>query len=158
VFVVQLTYDSEIKRPLIHLAQQQFRRMAPNPAEETTGQPTHYMRFADTVTFWRVPDQALGVNSKFEKWPANFTAGDNAVSDFIEKDDLIIVETTRRLLKQLGRGKSALEYAAEYNGLMFDAIQEDATDPDLSLMPRGISDGTNEGWPVGDYWADPFVR
>ncbi|MAH50914.1 hypothetical protein CMI37_34175 [Candidatus Pacearchaeota archaeon] len=118
-----------------------------------TNKPRWYIQWGDQYEWTPVPDKAYSMEFRLTIWPAALT-GSNT-SDLDEKDDLILLDASRRAFRSLGFHDSALAMAKDYEIEMTDAIVDDATKPDIFATvgnSSSFSDATSA------YWADPFIR
>jgi len=83
-------------------------------------------------------------------------ADDEAVSDFVNKDDLIIAGATHYMLNRYQAFEEAEQWRKGYDAQLTLAIRDDKHRPDITMIPRGTS--VYGGGVSGEPWRDPFVR
>jgi hypothetical protein len=86
--------------------------------------------------------------------PTPFTAN-NSLSDFEDKDDLIIAGTTQYMFKRYQMFEEAEEWRKHFNVERDEAIRLDRLKPDVHAIPRGVSASGPMG--ANNPWQDPFV-
>lgn len=132
-----------------------FDQNIPEPEYYSTGVPSDYIIWADSFEFWRVPDAAHNYEIRMSVWPtALVVSPGTAVSDFREKDDMLVTLTTSYLFNRLGEYERGGRFWGVFKEMWKEAKREDSTMPDLTLSPGFDTSHVSGGNP----WADPFVR
>lgn len=125
----------------------------PEPEYNSTGVPTDYIIWAESFEFWRVPDSTYNYEIRMSKWPTALVASPgSAVSDFREKDDVLIMLTVSYLYNRLGEYERGARFWNVFKDMWADAQLEDRTLPDLSLSPGLVRPSSSKPW------SDPFIR
>jgi hypothetical protein len=83
-------------------------------------------------------------------------ADDDAVSDFNNKDDLLIAGTTHYMFNRYQAFEEAEQWRKGYDAQLQAAIKDDKNQPDMAWLPRGISIAEHHA--PNDPWTDPFVK
>lgn len=120
----------------------------------STGKPRWYMEWEDKIEWSPVPDKSYVIELRITNWPTPLT-GTNK-SDLDEKDDLLLLDASRRAMRSLGMHESALSMAKDYEFEMLDAINDNATKPDIFATPSNTVNALTGA--TAKYWADPFTR
>ena len=127
----------------------------PEPEFYSRGTPSDYIIWAESFEFWRVPDIAHDYEIRLSTFPtALLESPGTAVSDFREKDDMIIALTVSHIYNKLGEYERGARFWIIFKEMWKEARREDKTMPDLLLSPGFDSSSILGGRP----WADPFVR
>ena len=130
-----------------------FDENVPEPEFHATGIPTDYIIWAEKFEFWKVPDTADNYEIRLSKWPTALVASPGtAVSDFREKDDMLVMLGVSYIYNKLGEYERGGRFWTIFRDMWADAQREDRTMPDLDLSPGFTRPIT------GKPWADPFIR
>ena len=143
-------------RKLIAKPVRKFDEDIPEPEFYATGLPIQYAMWAEKFEFWRVPDTADNYDIRMSFWPtALVVSPGTAVSEFKEKDDMIINLGVSYLYGRLGEYERAGRFWNIFREMWKSARMEDQLRPDLV-----ISSGYSRTQPAGQGkpWADPFVK
>lgn len=126
------------------------------PATEhlSLGRPERYTRWGNTLEFYRVPNVAWQLIMRWSNWPTAFTSV-SQLSDLDEKDDLILALATFTMFSSLGQKDDGFVYLSTAKAMLNEAVIEDRSEPDIDYSGGGVVAGD---FPLGDYWADPFVN
>lgn len=151
-----ITQDGR-SRKLVYRTTRTFDRLIPEPEFYARGLPSVYTVWSDRFELWRVPDVAESFEIRLTKFAtALSTTEPNAVSDFREKDDLLIFLGVSWLYGQLGEYSRMASFFTMYRTRSKEAELKDARRPDLDIISdhgRAVPDVV-----VGRPWTDPFVR
>ena len=145
---------SERPVKLVQPPHRQWRQLIGVPEYSSTGDPTHYIEWADQIEWWRVPDRAFVLFRNYTLWPLALTT-DAQKSDFDQKDNALIALSTHTMFHSLGQREDAREYFGIYRALLDEAIKDETTEPDSSRVPRRTSEQQGQ---LGQFWLDPFQR
>ena len=143
--------DGEYSRKLIRWSTRKFDTKYPRPENFATGRPSLYMRDGDNIEFFKVPGDAYTLYIRYPQWAVDLTS-DTQVSDFKDKDQLIItagVFETYFALEEYGDAKI---WYARFLGQLTDAVRASG---DIDWEPQA-SPGDDEGYKSGVPWADPY--
>lgn len=150
----QISSTESVK--LIYVPQRQWDQLLGAQGAGLTGDVYWYTRRNQlTVEWYKIPTVNFTLWRRFSVWPSDFT-DDNAVSQFLEKDELIIARATAWMFRSLGQREEAVDWQLDALATLNDAIREDLNEPDLSMIPRGISD-TSRQFSL-DLVTDPFAE
>lgn len=132
-------------------------RLFPDPATyPATERPRWYVRYGKTIELIPVPNGVYVIRMRYGVWPLAMTH-DNASSELLRKDDVIVARLTGEAYSMTQEYESdAKEWFAKSEALLARAVVADAKDHDWEPMP--ISEGPLGSGPLGEYWADPFVQ
>src|SRR6185312_4171711 len=133
-----------------------FDQRFPVPEYLSPGWPSIYTRWGNIASMVPVPSATFQAQLRWTSWPTALSvSATTQVSDFDNKDDILIYLSLAYLWNSLGRAEKAAPYMQEAVNATKEAIKREGTRPDMEVS-RDIS--TN---PIGDsnnYWADPFIR
>lgn len=143
-------------RKLTQRTAQYWDRHIPMPEYFSRNIPSDYMIWGSTVEIWPLPDATYTIRIRWTKWPTALSA-DTDVSEFENKDDVLIMLSVSYALRSLGKGDEA--DAAEGNAIRMlgEGTRMDDSHPDINITP-GESDSQVLSGSVHDYWANPFVK
>jgi len=145
--------DDEHSRKLRWVHPRNWDKIVPMPEDKEVNRPTHYTRYNEKFEFFRVPDAAYSLELRRSIWPTKLTSGAQT-SDFLEKDDLLILLATVIAWTQLGKEDRAMGFWKIYRSMLGDAIPDAEETPDAEI--KGFDGPYREG-PLGEYWANPFI-
>lgn len=147
-------------RKLVQKPWRMFDAMWPSPESYGRAIPAWYSRWNNQVILYPVPNQVYPIFMRITTYPRPFDLSvPEAVSDFDQKDDILIKLASAYLWGGLGRVDKKSEIEREIfgpnlgkiGGMLGTAVKEDSDMPDLD-----ISADFDAG--SGQYWADPFMR
>ncbi len=107
------------------------------------------------IYWYPVPNIDYTWYLSYTKLPTAF-ADDDAVSDFDNKDDLIIATTTHYMFNRYQAFEEAEQWRKGFRSQLNEAILDDKIKPDVQAVPMGISVGNTK--PLNDPWRDPFYK
>lgn len=147
--------DQGNSRKLIEKPWRMFDRLVPLVEYLATGWPMYYTRFGvDYVMVYPAPLQAFSYFMRATIVATAFTSGNlSAVSDFVDKDDILIYWTLEYFFRTLGRPDLADEYDKMAIGRANEAKATDENRPDMDASVDNMRANVS-----GTYWADPFVK
>ena len=122
-------------RKLVRRTYRWFDRNVPEPEYYTRGTPTDYMRFAGQLEMYRVPDNDDDYIIRRCSWPTDFDKTAGQVSDFTQKDDMLVALTISWMFQTLGRLEDAGRWFTTYANMLNSAMGEDAEVPDQLIAP-----------------------
>jgi hypothetical protein len=146
--------DGFASRKLRYLSPKRFDETVPRPQQYARARPSHFTRYRDQFELWRMPDQTYTVNMRWLKWPTKLTTV-GQLSEWDQKDDMIITLATSMLYLSIGRSEDANRFWAIYRNMMSDAIAENNAQPDRDLVNWEVN---AVPFSRGDPWLDPFIR
>lgn len=135
-----------------------FNRQVPAPEEMTRNTPRIYTIWKNTAILFPVPHQAYDTEIWWTKWPTAFTDSNlTAVSDFENKDEVLIELSLVYAYKSLGKVEEAQKHWSMARGLLQEMVLTDSEKPDTDIIP-GAPGASLDGVMAGEYWNDPFSR
>lgn len=138
---------------LVYVPNRKFDYTVPYPQADAVNKPRFYTIWQRSFEWFPVIDKVYTIRIRSSIWPATFTTA-GQVSDFAEKDDLIINKATEILFRSLKMHADADKWRDEFESLADDVLTNDNTVPDALLTPMGAQDMA----PNNNWWADPFTR
>lgn len=153
-----LVIDGGTSWPLEGKSERQFDSLIPNPEFGRTGRPEIYTLGvnhlgARRIELWPIPNQAYNGFIRWTNWPTALS-GSSDVSDFLEKDDVLIWLALSYLFHSLGEYERANKLFGMAKGQLTIAIDEDTDNPDTTLRPNWELINPNASQ---SYWLSPFV-
>jgi hypothetical protein len=128
----------------------------PAPEWVTAGWPSIYKRFGNTITMVPPPFLQFTAQLSFTQYATPFTTTNlMQVSDYENKDDVIVEYALAWFFKGLGRNDRAVYFEGLAKEQLDEAIEKDDTRPDIEVS-RDIP--AVDGQSMGPYWAMPFVK
>lgn len=146
--------DNTNSRKLVEKPWRFFDKMWPMPEALGRSRSQVYSRWNQSLILYPVPDGVYSLFGRVTSFPRpfNLALAPNAVSDYEQKDDLIIELACAYLWRSFGRPDRAEEYFQDANRSFMEAVKQDTDMPDLEI---NIDVDTQN---LGKYWADPFIR
>lgn len=149
--------DGASSKKLERITAQRMDRMQSMPEYFARNRPAQYTLWGNTIEMFPMTDATYTIRMRWTQWPLNFTL-DTDVSQFRQKDDVLIEMALSYANYSLGKESEALKHEARAKMLLDEAEEVDRTNPDLNIMP-GQSDGQVAGTSTGaEPWNDPFIR
>ncbi len=145
---------------LIGLSTDVFNRLIGNVGSKPNGRPAYYVdeRFGSTlvreIRMWPKPDEAYNLWQVLQLKVTAFT-DDSMVSDFEDKDDLIIALTTSYMFTRYQQFEESDALFKMYSNQLQTAIINDKNKPDIQHVPFGLGIH-NAGINAINSWQDPF--
>jgi hypothetical protein len=133
-----------------------FDRRFPAPEFIPAGWPSIYARWGNIIVMVPSPFLQFTAQLRLTKYPLKFTSSAlTQVSDFENKDDILICYALGYFFKTLGRNDRAVYFEGLAKEQLDEAIERDDTRPDMEIS----RDTTDMGMTTsGPYWANPFVE
>jgi hypothetical protein len=133
-----------------------FDQKYPSPEWLPPGWPSVYKRFGNLITMVPAPFLQFTAQLSFTTYPTRFAAATpTQVSDFENKDDVIINKALAYFYQTLGRTDRAAYFEGLAKEQLDEAIERDDNRPDIEVS-RDIP--AIAGAEAGPYWANPWVR
>lgn len=156
-FVLQ---DEANSRKLSEKPWRRFDYNVPLPEFIAPDWPSYYTRFdLNVLMLFPVPLKAFQFFMRATMLPTPFTNVNptlsSQLSDFVDKDDIIIDLATSRFWKSLGRPSLAKFMEEDALVRLVEARASAEEHPDMDYSPDDM--GTGGAIPNGEYWASPFV-
>jgi hypothetical protein len=108
------------------------------------------------LRFWPPADMSYSLYKYFRYKPTPF-ADDDAVSDYEDKDDLILAGTTHYMFNRYQAFEEAEEWRKNYGAALNEAVKMDRLKPDVHAILLGANPTSHpRGAPINP-WQDPFV-
>lgn len=128
----------------------------PAPEWLPAGWPSIYKRFGNIITMVPPPFLQFTAQLSYTEYATPFTVGNlTQVSDYENKDDVIVEYALAWFFKGLGRNDRAVYFEGLAKEQLDEAIEKDDTRPDIEVS-RDIP--AVAGQPMGPYWSDPFTK
>lgn len=144
--------DDNSSRKLTFWHYRKFDQAYPYPEKFLTGKSTIYTRWKNTLTFFKIPDDAYTLKIRYGQHATPFTS-DGQVSDFGEdKDELLVtagVLQTYLALQEYGDAKVWYEL---FLGQLVDAVRAEG-DEDWEPQAEPYGKG---GYTSAEPWVDPY--
>jgi hypothetical protein len=156
-----LTYANPIgslgqSRKVVEKPWRWFDAHYPAPEWLPAGWPSIYKRFGNIITMVPPPFLQFTAQLSFTQYATPFTTANlTQVSDYENKDDVIIEYALAWFFKGLGRNDRAVYFEGLAKEQLDEAIEKDDTRPDIEVS-RDIP--AVAGQPMGPYWSDPFTK
>jgi hypothetical protein len=133
-----------------------FDRHFPAPEWIPAGWPEIYKRFGNIITMVPPPFLQFTAQLSFTQYATPFTTTNlTQVSDYENKDDVIVEYALAWFWKELGRNDRAVYFEGLAKEQLDEAIDKDDTRPDIEVSRDIPAIG---GSIAGPYWAMPFVK
>jgi len=140
-------------KKLRRLLQRTWDLEVPYPTALSTGQPLHYVLYEKKIELYPIPDITYSAQARVSLWPTDL-ALDASLSDFEQKDDLIIMLATVLAFNSLGDKDKAATCWQIFQTMLSEAMGEDMEEPDLDVLP---GPAVTTGGPGGQPWTNPFI-
>ena len=145
--------DGANSRKLIQRTPRFWDVRLPKPEYWSRQRPTDYIIWGNTIEIWPLPMATYTLRMRWSQWPVNL-AGASDLSQFLQKDELLIELALVYLFNSLGKEDSADKHKSILKDLLAEAINNDDTKPDISITP----DTSRSAGMSSEPWRDPFVR
>lgn len=133
-----------------------FDRKYPAPEWLPPGWPVEYARWGNFIVMAPAPIMQFTAQLRYTTYPVPFTlANQTQVSDFENKDDVLINYALGYFQKTLGRADRAAYFEGLAKEQLDEAIDKDDTRPDIEIA-RDTPESSDES--AGAYWQQPFVK
>jgi len=144
--------DGTASRKVTYVPARTWDTRIPYPEAYSTGIPSLYTIWGNTMELWRIPDDAYATRIRCHLWPTPFTATGNVATDFDRMDQILILYATGFAFNSLGEQDKGAGAISTAQGLLADRIKDDrAIKEDMEITPDfEIPIASN------NYWADPF--
>lgn len=144
--------DGYNSRRLVRLGRPQFERRFPRPENYAAIRPRIYIRVGNNVEVFPIPDAAYATKIVYHQWATPFTTA-NQVSDFQNKDQLLVNATILETYLALEEYQDVAAYMPKVQGLLKDAI---SVEGDVDWEPQAepfnpMTIGSLSGTP----WLEP---
>jgi hypothetical protein len=123
----------------------------PRPENYATGRPTIYTRWGNNLELFRIPNATYTLEIRYTKW-AQDLATDAQVSDFVNKDELLIAAGIFETYLALEEYTDAQIHYPLFLGKLKDAAMDDKSDIDWEPVADAGMDRITSGEP----WLDPY--
>lgn len=129
----------------------------PAPEWLPPGWPREYARWGNIIVMAPAPQMQYTAQLRWTSYPTPFVPTSTAmVSDFDNKDDLIVCWALAYEFKLLGRADRAAYFEGLAKEQLDEAIEKDDNRPDMEVGREAALGGADGG--SGAYWAQPFVK
>lgn len=145
--------DDAMSRKLTQRTAQQMDDLVPDQEYIARRRPHHYIRWEDALEIWPLPDQQYTGVIRYRAWPTALADGSD-LSNFKEKDDILVWLAVSWLFHSLGEYDQAKMFFGMADTHMTSAVREDFNAVDQEIKPAW-NDGLHH--PSGVPWANPWV-
>jgi hypothetical protein len=108
------------------------------------------------LRFWPSAATSFSLYKYFRYKPTPF-ADDDAVSDYEDKDDLLIAGTTHYMFNRYQAFEEAEEWRKNYGAALNEAVKMDRLKPDAHAILLGAKPTSHNRMTAANPWQDPFV-
>jgi len=147
--------DSENSRTLQRWLYRKFDRIYPRPENYTSGRPTIYTRWKNSLEFFRIPNSAYSLDIRYMQWPQDLTS-DGQESDLLNKDQLIFTAGVFETYMQLQEYGDAKLWYERLLGQVKDAVHAEGDvdwEPEAESMKALVY---KSGEPEYDPYGNPL--
>jgi len=148
--------DGTLSRKLTLVPARDWDRVIPYPEALSTGRPTKYTIWQSTIELYRIPDDTYTLELRWLASPTAFSSDSDVVSDFNEKDGVIIAYATSWAFASLGDKERAAYWYTIGKQMLGEAILRDQPYEDMDIAP-GFEQFKGAVY-SSDYWANPFIK
>lgn len=149
--------DGANSRKLVGRTPSFMDRMQAKPEYWTRSWPVVYCLWGNTIEMFPMQKSGFSIRMRWTQWPLELTE-DTDVSQFLQKDDIIIQFALSYANYSLGKEETAKKHEARALQLLAEAKETDRTKPDENILPAD-SDSQMAGYPTRvEPWNDPFYR
>lgn len=147
--------DGATSRKLTEKPWRMFDQLFPMPEWDPRFKPSLYSRWGYLLLLYPVPDAQYTFSLKFTARPTPFAgeSAPNQLSDYEEKDDVLINLTLEYFWRSFGRYDKAEFFLKQAMNDLEGAIKRDDDRPDMSVSWDNLGTIVE-----GDYWNNPFVK
>lgn len=143
--------DSENSRKLDLWSYRRFDKAFPRPENFASDRPWLYIRYQREVELFKVPNAVYTLEIRHSKWATDM-ANDANVSEFLEKDDLIVIGAIMEAYMALEEYADAKIYFQRFIGVLGNSVKvEGLVDWEPEAIPHGALPMPISGTP----WTDP---
>lgn len=133
-----------------------FDQRFPSPEWLPPNWPAIYKRWGNVIVMVPAPQAQYTAQISRTRYPTPFIVGQSTqLSQFENKDDVLINYSLAYFFKTLGRMDRAIALETAAKELLDEAIEKDDDRPDLETS-RDIP-GLGGGGNLGPYWANPWI-
>lgn len=145
---------------LVQMLRSQWDFLIGDSESRPVGQISHYVdergsTVARQLRWWPVPQLDFTLFRMYTVKPTPF-ALDTSVSDFEDKDDLILSGTTAYMLNRYQAFEESDAWFKAFSSQLQEAVKEDKRNPDVHAIPRSIQ--TRVAMAGIDPWLNPFAK
>lgn len=148
--------DGANSRKLTQRTPQFWDRFIPKPEHWARDRPTDYIIWNNTLEIYPLPASALTLKTRWTRYPNALVAGTD-VSEFLQKDDVLIELSIAYAMRSLGKEDDARKHESHAQTLLNEGAMMDESQPDMNILPAA-SDSQVMGGTTHEYWNDPFYR
>jgi hypothetical protein len=148
--------DGANSRKLVQRTPQFWDRYISKPEYWSRFIPSDYMIWNNTIEAYPLPDKTYTIRIRWTKWPTALSA-DTDVSEFLNKDDVLIELAVSYALRSLGKEDDADKHERAAMRMLGEAANMDDSKPDMQITPALSDSQVISGNPL-EYWRDPFRK
>ena len=143
--------ESSVRLVLYH--HRRFDKSNPDPESMSSGKPSAYTLWGNTIYLNYKPDDDYTVRMRFAKWPTPLS-GENDSPDFENMDDVVRYGAIVQLYKSKALYGDSIQWDAAFEKVLKDAIKADEESPDWVPMAAEF-ETEEEGEGRVDDWKNP---
>lgn len=129
----------------------------PAPEWLPPGYPSYYAQWGEFLVMAPAPYLQMTAQLRYVQMPLAFVDSEpTQVSDFEDKDDILLNYTLAYFFKSLGRNDRANYFEGLAKEQLDEAIERSEEEPDIDISRDTENAGYAEN--QGAYWASPFVK
>lgn len=146
--------DSENSRKLTRWNHRKFDLKFPYPTNYSTGRPTLYIRWGNSLEMFRIPNDAYTLYIRYPQWASDLDTAAQT-SDFENKDQLLISGAILEGYLHFEEYEDAKIWYERFLGQLTDAVRAEGDidwEPqaeEFSILPGGYTSG--------EPWLDPYA-
>ena len=144
--------DSENSRTFTRWSTRRFDKKFPRPANYTTGRPRIYIRYGNFLELFRIPNAVYTLAIRYPQWPQELAAA-NQVSDYTDKDQLLITGGILETYLALEEYADAKVYYERFLGQLKDAVRAEG---DVDWEPEAEAHMIGPAYASGTVYDDPY--
>lgn len=143
--------DAEHSRVITRWHYRKFDKRFPRPENYSTGRPYIYIWWGTAIELFRVPNAAYSLSIRYPQWASPLNAA-NQISDFIDKDQLLITAGILETYLALEEYADAQVWYTRLLGQVKDATKAEG-DTDWEPEAEAMAEAR---YSSGDPWLDPY--
>ena len=143
--------DGANSRVINRWSYRKFDRIYPRPVNYATGRPRIYMRWGNTLEFFKIPNDAYTLYVRYPQWPVDLTTGSQK-SSYENKDQLLITAGIMETYLALEEYADVAIWYPKFLGQLKDAVHAEG---DVDWEPQAEPFG-EVAYTSGEPWLDPY--
>lgn len=139
---------------LTRWSQRKFDQRFPQPTNYSTGRPQLYIRYANNLELFRIPDAAYSLYLRYPQWAQDLSTA-TQTSDFQYKDQLLITSAILEGYLHFEEYNDVAIWLQRFIGQLSEAIKVEG---DMDWEPQADEFHANRGgYYSGEPWIDPWI-